>query len=221
MVKRGLPKKPEAKGGHAPLEVSPFELPAGTLLHRIHPEQYTATQFNPGPRGNARFSPIVDAAGKSIPTIYAGETFECVAMETVFHDVSYEQGPKIYAKSKLTGHMHSAVGTTQPLVLADLSSKSLRKLGMQRKDLIETDKDKYPSTRKFAEAIHTQHNKIQGLRWTSRQDDSAYAYMLFGDRVAPAALYQLGVSRSLTDDPHAYEEMLDLAQKIGVDIVSV
>jgi hypothetical protein len=76
-------------------------LKANVVLHRVHPEKYAATEFNPGPHGNARFSPIYDASGKSIPTIYAGETFECAAMETVFHDVPYEPGPKIYAKSDI------------------------------------------------------------------------------------------------------------------------
>lgn len=203
-----------------PLNVNPVELHAKTVLHRVHPAQYAATQFNPGPNGNARFSPIQDSAGKSIPTIYAGETFECAAMETVFHDVSYEQGPKIYPKDRLKEHTHSTVETSQALLLADLGTKSLRKLGIQRKDLIETEKSEYPFTRKVAEAIHAQHYKIQGLRWTSRQDDSAYAYVLFGDRLDPATLNQIGQSRSLTNDPEAYDEILDLAKQIGVDVVT-
>jgi hypothetical protein len=35
----------------------------------------------------------------------------------------------------------------------DLSSVPLRKLGVTRKQLIDTEKDQYPATRKWAEAI--------------------------------------------------------------------
>jgi hypothetical protein len=34
--------------------------PKGKAIHRIHIHAYGSTQFNPGPKGNARFSPIKD-----------------------------------------------------------------------------------------------------------------------------------------------------------------
>jgi hypothetical protein len=208
-----------ATGATSRLAVTPVNLPAGAELHRVHPEEYGATQFNPGPKGNARFSPINDLKGQSIPTIYAGESFECATMETVFHDVSYAPGLKAYPKSKLLGHVHSTIQTEQGLKLADLGTKPLRKLGIQRNQLIDTEKDKYPYTRSVAQAIHAQHSDIQGLRWTSRQDDSAYAYVFFGDRIDGTAIAQIGTSRNITKDAKAYEDTLDLAEKIGVDVV--
>ena len=60
---------------------------------------------------------------------------------------------------------------------------------------------------------------VQGLCWTSRQDDSAQAVMLFGDRIAAGALPPTAPSRSLLNDPGAYDEVLGLAERIGVDIV--
>jgi hypothetical protein len=77
--------------------VTRFSLVVKTTLHRIHQAAYGALQFNAG-RGNARFSPINDANGKPIPTIYAAATFECAAMESVFHDVSYAPGLKPMTK---------------------------------------------------------------------------------------------------------------------------
>lgn len=47
-------------------------LEAGTILHRVHRGKYRADQFNPGTQGNARFSPIRDAQGAPIPTLYGG-----------------------------------------------------------------------------------------------------------------------------------------------------
>ncbi|MFT3803520.1 MAG: RES family NAD+ phosphorylase [Burkholderiaceae bacterium] len=69
------------------LQVTLTELAEGTVLHRVHQSEYRADQFNPGVRGNARFSPIQDNQGQAIPTLYAGTTLPCALMETVFHDV--------------------------------------------------------------------------------------------------------------------------------------
>jgi hypothetical protein len=179
-----------------------------------------ADQFNPGIEGNARFSPIQNKEGEPIPTLYGGSTFECAAMETVFHDVPFTAGFKAYDKSKLNKQVHSQVKSNQDLVLADLSSKALRKLGVKRSQMIDTEKDQYPLTRKLAATIHAECAKIQGLCWTSRQDDGARAIVLFGDRILPDTLQQVGASRSLIGDSATYGDLLNLAEKIGVDIVS-
>lgn len=189
-----------------------------TTLHRIHQDIYSASQFNPG-KGNARFSPINDFKGNAIPTIYAGETFECAAMESVFHDVSCQPGLKAYNKAKLSGQVHSTVVTKQALALADLRTKALRKLGIPRNVLIDTEKSQYTFTRTVAEAIHAKCHDIQGLQWTSRQDDDASAYMLFGDRIDAKALQHAGDSKSLSGDTVTYEAVLNLAEQIGVEIV--
>lgn len=201
------------------LHVTPWSLPSSKLLHRIHLDIYQVDQFNPGVKGNARFSPISDAKGIAISTLYAAYTFDAALMESVFHDVSHAPGYKHFDKNKLNRQIHSKVKTGQNLTLADLSSVALRKLGVQRKQLIDTEKDQYPNTREWAQAIHEQYPEIQGLSWISRQDDSARAVMLFGDRIPAGTLQQVGVSRNLLQDEKAYAELLDLAERIGADIV--
>lgn len=203
--------------GH--LHASFTELAAGTVLHRVHQSQYRADQFNPGVRGNARFSPIQDDQGQAIPTLYAGTTLPCALMETVFHDVPHTAGFKSFDKAKLAGQVHSTVQVQTDLQLVDLSSVALRKLGVTRKQLIDTEKDQYPETRKWASALHRQCPQAQGLSWVSRQDDSARAVVLFGDRIAPGALQAGPGSLSLTGDPGTYDALLDLADRIGVSIV--
>lgn len=200
------------------LQIAPWALPAKQVLHRVHEDLYKADQFNPGLKGNARFSPIRNAKGDLIPTLYAAATFDSAVMESVFHDVSHAPGFKHYDKRKLERQLHSEVEVKRELKLANLSSVALRKLGIQRKQLIDTEKDQYPATRRWAEAIHAQHPDIQGLSWISRQDDSARAVMLFGDRILKGALQQVGASRSLLEDEQAYAELLNLADRIGVDI---
>jgi hypothetical protein len=201
------------------LHVTLTSLVKGEILHRVHQDKYQADQFNPGVHGNARFSPIQDEHGKPIPTMYGGTTMACALMETVFHDVPYTAGFKSFDKSKLVGQMHSTVQVGQELQLVDLASVPLRKLGVTRKQLIDTEKEQYPATRKWAEAIYRQCPQAQGLSWVSRQDDSARAVVLFGDRIPDGALRPAGNSRNLLDDGNAYDAVLDLADRIGVNIV--
>ena len=141
-------------------------------------------------------------------------------METVFHDVPFAPGLKTFAKHKLEGQLHSVLAITATLTLADLRNVPLRKLGVERKQLIDTEKDTYGQTRKWAQAIHAQHAHIQGLCWTSRQDDSAMAVMLFGDRIGADVLAQQGLSRPLLDDAAAIMELLALADMLGVRVVA-
>lgn len=182
------------------LHITPWTLSAEQRLHRIHQDLYTGDQFNPGLKGNARFSPIRNADGNPIPTIYAAVTFDAAAIESVFHDVAHAPGYKQYDKRKLEGQMHSEVKAARDLTLVDLSNVPLRKLGVQRRQLIDTEKDQYPKTRAWAEAIHAKHHAIQGLSWMSRQDDTARAVMLFGDRIPAGPLQRVGASRSLLGD---------------------
>ncbi|WP_313806665.1 RES family NAD+ phosphorylase [Sphingobium sp.] len=192
---------------------------SGEIIHRVHPDVYTADQFNPGLNGNARFSPICDAAGNPIPTIYGGTTFECAVMETVFHDVPFAAGLKTVARRKIRHHHYSQLISAAELTLANLSNKALRKLGIPRVDLIDTEKDLYPQTRKWAEAIHAQCLDVQGLCWVSRQDHTAQAIILFGDRLAPGLLSLTAPSVDLVGDDATYAGAVKLADDIGVKII--
>ena len=188
-----------------------------TLIHRIHLNAYASNAFNPGVRGNARFSPIRDVHGNSIPTLYGGTTFDCAAMETVFHDIPFTTGLKTFDKSlKLSGQVYSQLHPRRDLALADLSNTTLRKLGIARHQLIDTEKDIYPQTRVWAEAIHRFCPTLDGLSWVSRQDDRARALMLFGDRAASNDLVAPGAPRDIAFDPAIYDNLLKLADRIGV-----
>jgi hypothetical protein len=193
--------------------------PKGRVIHRIHLKIYGSGAFNPGLRGNARFSPIKASDGASIPTLYGGTTFDCAAMETVFHDVAFTAGLKTFDKQKLTDQVYSQATPKRDLNLADLSAPALRKLGVQRNELIDTEKDKYPETRKWAEAIHAACPSAEGLCWVSRQDDRAVAIVLFGDRLAVTDLLPTGGPHSVLADVPVYANLLTLADRIGVNIV--
>ncbi|WP_024513176.1 RES family NAD+ phosphorylase [Bradyrhizobium sp. ARR65] len=193
--------------------------PKGQIIHRIHLKTYGTSEFNPGLKGNARFSPIKASDGSSIPTLYGGTTFDCAAMETVFHDVPFTAGLKTLDKQKLADQVYSQVMPKRNLSLADLTTTALRKLGVKRNELIDTEKNEYPSTRKWAEAIHAEYPRAEGLCWVSRQDDRALAVMLFGDRVSTTDLSPTGDPRHVLADVPVYADLLALADRIGVDIV--
>lgn len=205
---------------HPSLAISIIKLPAGSLLHRIHLARYQAEQFNPGMRGNARFSPISNNQGVAIPTLYGGATQACALMETIFHDVPFSPGLKTLDKQKLLDQVYSVLQVQTELQLIDLSNVALRRLGISRKQIIDTEKEHYPVTREWAQALHQQHPSAQGLSWISRQDDSARAVMLFGDRIPSKTFMPTSESASLLRDADVYNSVLDLAVKIGVLIVS-
>lgn len=201
------------------LAITVTTLPAGTDFHRIHDKKYGGTDFHPGGSGNARFSPITDSSSISIPTMYGGSTPDCALMETAFHDVPYTPGLKTVDKNELAKLVHSTVAPTMDLILADLTSTALRKMGITRAQLIETEKNSYHLTRPWAEQIHDQNKSIQGMTWVSRQDDRARAYILFGDRIPTAVLQQKGSSQSVVDPHGIYPDVVALAKRIGAKIV--
>jgi hypothetical protein len=142
-------------------------------------------------------------------------------METVFHDVPYKAGFKPLSLTRLHEHVISTIILKRDLLLVDLGTDALHKLGIQRNQLIDTTKAHYPRTRRWAEVLHSQFPKAQGLRWTSRQEDHAQAVILFGDRLKSSVLTAMLDSSPLLDyDGHPIRPVLDLATRLGVTLVT-
>ena len=156
-----------------------------------------------------------------ILTLYAGTTLDCALMETVFHDVPYAAVPKMLSKAKhVAGRSHSSLKFRVDLTLVDLSTICLRRLGISRSQLIDTDGSHYDESREWALALHEQYPGAQGLKWTSRQDDTALALVLFGDRIDGSAFELTGGPVSLLQpDGSACYQVLDLATRLGVYLV--
>jgi RES domain len=188
-------------------------------MYRVHRDIFAPDAFNASTAGSARFSPLITVLGKVIPTLYAGTTLDCALMETVFHDVPYATGPKMHSKAKhVAGRSHASLRMLVDLALIDLSTISLHKLGISRSELIDTDASHYVETRQWALALHEQYPDAQGLRWTSRQDDTAL--VLFGDRCHGSTFEVLdGPVSLLQSDGSACSEVLDLAIRLGVRLI--
>jgi hypothetical protein len=105
------------------------------------------------------------------------------------------------------------------IALADLSATASRRIGIKRNQLIDTEKDSYPETRAWAQAIHAQCPDVEGLCWISRQDDRSRALMLFGDRVEKDLLQQASGPLDISGNLDVYSDLLALADRIGLKIV--
>jgi hypothetical protein len=213
-----------AKSGSSPEPVKPLhatlvEWGKHKSLYRVHHLRFKGNAFNATAKGNARFSPIFDSSGTVIPTLYAGSTLDCALMETVFHDVPYTAGFKWLPLSILEQQVHSVLTLNRDLSLIDLGTVALHKLGIRRSQVIDTMKAHYPRTRRWAEALHEQFPKAQGLRWTSRQDDRAHAVVLFGNRIKANVIAGGTDSMPLISDGEAILPVLDLALRLGVHLV--
>jgi hypothetical protein len=81
--------------------------------------------------------------------------------------------------------------------------------------VIETPVTDYPQTRAFALQWYTNYPDIDGLYWTSRQDDEAQACMLFGDRVEGTDFTVELDSDPLQGAVHL-KNLIDLARELGI-----
>lgn len=202
-------------------------LPAGAELHRIHPDVYKAEQFNPTAAGDARFSPIRDAGGKIIPTVYAAQTFSCAICEIILRcpDVPLTD-PKtslptfqIVYPADFKAYQHSVVATTAPLNLVDLTNAGQRKIGVSQNALLAGPRSTYPATRAWAEQIHTNCPAAHGVYYSSVQFGPDFAILLFGDRVGSNTLKPVK-ARSVAD-AICHEEVRVLAQSLSIDYEDV
>ncbi len=185
-------------------------------IYRIHDKAFHSNEFNASGRGDARFSPLVDAEGKIIPTLYGGNTFNCAAMETVFHDLP-ERDIEHYILdfNDLESLVISSIYPKRALRLLSLMARHLIRLKLKKTEVIETSVADYPKTRALALQWHASYPDIDGLYWTSRQDDGSQACMLFGDRVREEDFTVELDSEPLQAQAHL-ENLINLARELGI-----
>ncbi len=164
------------------------EIVKGTPIVRVHRTSRSANVFNPGLGSPSRFGPVHRLDGSPIPTLYAATTVAGALSESVFHDVPYRGRGKRILVARLAGLAMSTLIVDEPMRLALAAGLGLRRLGVRRRDLIESGPATYAQTAAWALAIHGSPAAPSGLLWTSRQDDTARALVLFEDRVPRAAL---------------------------------
>ncbi len=167
--------------------------------------------------GLTRFAPLRTPSGDCLPTLYAGDSFECAVHESVFHDIPYDASDKFIARSKVTSRAISWLEVTGDLVLASLHEPDLNRLGRTRGELIDTRPPTYPETARWAEAFHQADPNIAGLAWTSRRCDPARAFVLFEDRVPPSVLQVRDRVEVATSATH-FDQIRQFGRRAGITI---
>lgn len=170
-----------------PAPPSPFSalthvLARGSILHRVHSKR-DANDFNPGRGAPTRFAPIF-AGSVPVPTLYAAHSAEAAVCETLLHDVPLAGGS--LPLGNYAAYIDTSLEVQRDLRLAKLMGDGLRRLGVTPQQLTATNGDIYDRTVLWAEAAHTAG--FDGLAWMSARDNTAAAYVFFGDRVAQTDL---------------------------------
>jgi hypothetical protein len=190
---------------------------AGTPLHRLHDKRFAADAFNPG-LGSSRFAPIEAPGGTPIPTLYAAQSFECAAFESLFHGVNPRAEFKTISWSKVDALRYSILTLRRDLKLASLFTPDLMRWRRTRAQIIDTPASAYAGTRAWSLAIHEARARPDGMIWTSRKYDEHWAMMLFGTRVSASDL-SIDSTVEVTTDPKALAALRVLAKRADVTIV--
>jgi hypothetical protein len=178
-------------------------LPVGSELVQVFPRERGVLTFN-ATSARGRFRPVRNALGAVVPTAYLASDVETSLAETVLRGVTaLEAGgwPRRLYRAELTGLSLTRVRLTQTLRVARLHGLGLLRLGLRRADVIDCDEDAYPYTAAWARALWGCRRRPAGIAWTSRQNDSGHAYLVWQTRLPTASLLQIGPELALDQEP--------------------
>lgn len=192
-------------------------LTSGTIIHRIHLTAYPATSFNPCAGQPTRFAPIHDTSGVCVTSSYAGSSFDAAIYETIFHDVPAKAPFKTVPRQDVLIRSHAELEVVRQLRLVQLRNPDLLRWKIRRRQLIGSSAKYYPQTALWAEAIHHQFPRAEGLIWTSNQCDPDDAFIFFGDRVSPTD-FNLTQTRNGSTDPSFLADVRSTGQRSGITI---
>ncbi len=150
--------------------------------------------------------------------LYGSDTKDGALAETVFHAVPARGAQKTVRRSSLRPMLLSALTVHRDLRLIQLHGYGLRRLGITRAQLIDSEADAYPVTTRWASALHALCVDADGLVWISRQHDTSRSLVLFGDRVDRASLSIDEVPLPLALGA-GFEMVQAAAEKAGITIL--
>ncbi|MFC5336907.1 RES family NAD+ phosphorylase [Leucobacter denitrificans] len=149
----------------------------------MHDPRREGNAFNPGMGSPTRFAHFYAGAGV-VSSLYAAATTEAAICESLLHDTPLTGG--ILPIAGYATRTITALRLKRELSLAMLMGPGLRRLGVETQDIIATNGDVYDKTVLWAQAAHTAG--FEGIAWMSARDNTAEAYIFFGDRVKESDL---------------------------------
>ena len=117
--------------------------------------------------GDSRFAPLPGTGH-----VYVGATRTVALLESALHEASGPQ-PTVY-QAQLVGLAVAGVKLTITVRLADLRDAQLDRMGVARKQLVNTTPAHYPCTRAWATQLQdhrVEDEPLHGILWHSRQAD--------------------------------------------------
>jgi hypothetical protein len=162
------------------------EIPVGTALTRIYDRRWGPLGFNPTD-SPARFRPVHDARDSVVPTAYLASDVETALAETVLRGVTAlsrlpASRPMLFSTQVDPLDLCSLV-VQHPIRAARLHGQGLTRLRLLREHVIDCDAADYPYTAGWAQALWGSRRRPHGISWTSRQNDSGKAYVLWETRL--------------------------------------
>lgn len=190
----------------------------GKTLVRVHHRDFAAASCNPG-FGRGRFHPFAAAGGGAVATLYASDTVDGALSETVFRAVPLSGPARRITAASFAPLLLSRITPRRDLRLAALYGHGLGRLGLARRDLIDSEAAHYAQTVAWAAALHAAPLGLDGLEWVSRQHDSSRALMLFCDRLAPEDLEPTSAPEPLAAG-RGWERVLEAAEAAGILVLT-
>ncbi len=187
---------------------------AGTPLHRLHHVDYPGARFNPCLGSGTRFAPLEDA-GSCIPTLYAATTFDGAAFETVFRGRPHPLAGVPRQEVETRGA--SELRPLRDLSLVPFFSPELSAWGLDPVAVFAPDASSYPGCRALALRAWADNPAAVGLVWSSVRDSSAWALLLFGDRLSEAD-FEHARLREVRSDPGLLAELREAGRRGGFRI---
>ena len=201
----------------APLRPLIEEWPAGKPIERCHSPSLGPSAFNET-NSPGRFRPIPKGSSV-VPTLYGADGFDGALSESLFRNVPVRGPDRRVLLADLQGLVRSVLSPRRALPLAALHGYGLRRIGVTRAELIESESYCYPRTAQWGESLYESIERPVGLVWRARQHDDSYALMLFGTRVAEDDLETLQGPDAL-DDPATFLMVLRAAERAGITVIA-
>lgn len=190
-------------------------LQPGSALIRVYRRRSGPLEFNGGD-AVARFRPIRTTSGTVVPTAYGAHDQETAIAEAVLRGVSalnLGSPRRRLFRLEVDGLDMARLRTTRPLRLVRLHGLGLTRLNLLREHVIDSPECEYGYTAAWAQTLYGHRSRPHGLVWTSRQNDTSRALILWGGtRVRPGWLQLEGDPVALDREPG-----LDLIRQVCAD----
>jgi hypothetical protein len=157
----------------------------GKPLIRLYEGRRGPLGFNPAD-SPGRFRPIHDS-GAVVPTAYAADDEETALAEVLLRGADAlgdGRVPRLY-RQEVKGIELVRLVPTRELRLARLNGPGLTRLKLLRTQLIDLYPPNYPYTAAWAQALYDCPTVLDGISWTSRQNDSGRAVVLWQGPIDP------------------------------------